>query len=65
MLSKTPARFTAQFIAGLSGGERPVDFTDPAVRGLQIRTLGTLKTWLFRFKRGEKSVRIRIGHLTT
>ena len=61
MLSKKPARFTAQFVAGLSGGERPVDFTDPAVRGLQIRTLGTLKTWLFRFKRGEKSVRIRIG----
>lgn len=57
---------TAQFIESLRAGDLPVDHTDAAIRGLQLRVAPSgCKTWLFRYKFHKKPCRIRIGRFPT
>lgn len=58
--------FSATSVAALPAGE----YTDPAVRGLQMRVLRgsngkTSRTWMFRYKWRGAPRRIVIGHLET
>ena len=64
MLSTRKRRpLTAQFIDTLRRGDRRLDFSDLAIRGLVLRVEPTgLKHWLFRFQLNQKPVRLRMGH---
>lgn len=47
----------------------PGDYTDPVVRGLQLRVRkrargGVTRTWLFRYRWRDEAVRIALGHVT-
>jgi len=41
------------------------DHTDPAVKGLQLRVRNSSRTWLFRYRWRDESVRVVLGHLQT
>lgn len=60
------SRLTATQIDGLKATEQRRDYTDPAMRGLQLRVEPNgRKTWLFRYKRRGQEVRVKLGHFPT
>lgn len=60
------SRLTATQIESLRADGRRRDYTDPAMRGLQLRVEPSgRKTWLYRFKRRGQEVRVTLGYYPT